>query len=137
MYASDIFKADGFVELAYDDVLQILKGDGISASETEVMNAAIAWAKAECKRTKTEDSNDNVKKAMKDLLYAIRFPLMALQELAMIKLLDQSQLLALFTYAGQKSSDPKSAHLDDSLKAFSAKARKPRAPIGPVVSGQT
>jgi len=135
MFAADIFKTEEFLALPYDTVHEILKSDAISATESEVMEAAMAWAKAQNKKNKVEDTTENVKKTMKDLFYCIRFPLMGLQEMAMVKILEQSQQLALFTYAGQKSNGDKNVTLDDCLKNFNAKARKPRPPIGPVVSG--
>jgi hypothetical protein len=49
-------------------------------------------------------------------------------EVAQSNLLDQSVLLALFGYIGQKSSDTK-VSLPSELKAWSAKARKPRAGV--------
>jgi len=94
----------------------------------------IAWGEAECKRQKlSSDKTDDMKKVLKTLPTLIRFPCMGLQDIAVsvekTKLLEQTQLLALFTYLGQKTSDSKPS-LDDCLKSFSAKDRKPRMPVG-------
>lgn len=130
IYGSKIFKQPAFLELKQDVVLSILKSDTLAAPEIDVFEAALAWAKAECKR-KGMDEKKELKTAITPLLTAVRFPCMTTQDVA-IKvstsgLLDSQQVLELFTYLGLKASAGK-ASLGSSISAFNAKERKGRRP---------
>jgi hypothetical protein len=148
--AHDVFKQKGWTDLKREQVASILKSDKINVKkEAEVLDAAVAWAKAELKRdpntgidskTKTDEKESTgaqLTRAMgKDILHAIRFPLFDLNDVAIklspLGILDQNQTLALFTYLGQKaacSGDQKKIDklsLDSTLKGFIVRPRDPR-----------
>jgi len=133
MYTKDIIKQKDFAELSADLVKEIAKADGLNCTEAELLSACLAWAKAECKRKSLTESPENNKVVLKDIYTLIRFPNMDIADIASVGstcgLLDQTQLVALFTYIGQKAVT-KSPSMDSCLKEFSSKARKPREPLG-------
>jgi hypothetical protein len=136
MFGKDIFKKNKeWTDQKYELVEEIVKSDKLNAKELEVFDAVVAWGEAECKRQKlSADKPEDLKKALKGLFALIRFPCMGLQDIAVsvekTKLLEQQQLLALFTYLGQKSSSDSKPTLDDCLKGMITKERKGRTPFG-------
>jgi len=125
MYCDELIKQPKWLELPQGVMIEILKRDGLNAPEVDLFEALCEWGKKQTKSTETE----SLKPVLEPLLPHIRFPTMELQDLAVkverMKLLDQNQLLALFTYVGAKAT----TKLDPSLK-FNAKPRKARLPIG-------
>jgi hypothetical protein len=132
-YAQEVLKSKTFASLPESVVVDLLKSDSLNCPELDIFKAALAWAKAECGRTKKDFSKtDDVKEVLKKIYPLIRYPNMQIGdvagEVANSNLLDQSHLLALFSYIGLRSSSEK-AKLPDELKEFSAKPRKGRAKL--------
>jgi len=131
IYLSKLIKHPTFLTLPIDTLVEITKRDTISCPEGELLSGCMAWAKSECKKKDLEASPQNLKTEMKSILPNIRFPIMETQDVATTVassgLLDGTQLVELFTYVGIRSKLP-DAPLGNSLKEFSAKARKPRRP---------
>jgi hypothetical protein len=141
---SEVLTQKAFLDLKRDQVTAIFKSEKLNVKkESDVLDAAVAWANAENKRnppTSTDEkksAGELIKQALgNDLFNTIRFPLLELNDVALkvsaLGLLDQNQTLALFTFLGQKAScagDEKKIEklsIDSALKMFNHKPRKPR-----------
>jgi len=144
MYAKDVLKSKAFKDLKRSDVTAILKSDRLNPEkEANVLNAALEWARIEMKRDPPKNLASNAKDADKlkavmgqEMFTAIRFPVMDISDIALsvtqTGLLEQDQILSLFTYLGQRAAagdKGKPPPLDSSLKMFTPKARNPRDPM--------
>jgi len=91
----------------------------------EIFESIVHWSEAECKRQKLRDTTQNKKAVLEDVIVLIRFPTMQTEEIATkvtpTNLLDQKQVLDLFTYLAQREV-PGSKPLK-SLAMFSHKSR--------------
>jgi len=138
---TEILKSKPWTQLKRDLVKKFLSSEQLNVDkESQVLDAAIAWAKAEMKRNPPKTASDakeseQLKAALGDLLYVVRLPLVELNDIAVkvapLGLLDQVQVLALFTYLGQRAAAKDSAAqsripVDASLKMFTTKPRTPR-----------
>jgi hypothetical protein len=128
MYCDELVKQPKWLELPQGVMIEILKRDGLNIPEVDLFDSICEWAKRQAKSNEVEA----LKPILEPLVPHIRFPTMQLQDLAVkverMKLLDQNQLLSLFTFVGAKGN----AKLDPALK-FNAKPRKPRLPVGAFV----
>lgn len=137
-YAKQVFgNYKEFAFLPKELAINLLKSDYVNAPESIVFTAALEWSKAACEAEKKDPKKaDDVKTVGKDLFACVRFPLMELPDLASTvapsQMIDQGQLLGLYTYIGQRSTlsdKSKKIALPDSLKGMTEKPRKPR--MGP------
>ncbi|KAH7696954.1 BTB/POZ domain-containing protein 6-A, partial [Aphelenchoides avenae] len=71
--------SDYLVELDKELLLQVVKRD-ITVDETLLYGRVIAWAKSECARASLEVNSANVREVLGEVLYAIRFPVMTMDE---------------------------------------------------------
>jgi len=64
----------------------------------------VSWAKGQVRRAKLEDTGENKRKVLGDLLYCIRFPLMTMNDVLAhvqkIGVLTNDEMLKLFTFMG-------------------------------------
>jgi hypothetical protein len=132
IYCSKLLtKKEKWVALPKDLLIAICKSDTLNVKEGELFEGVIAWGKAALSKEKQDDSVDNLKKVLADVMPHIRFPTMQMQDIAVkvtaSGLLEQDQILELFTYLGMKNNDKKAA-LGKSIKVYSAKDRKGRRP---------
>jgi len=110
--------------------------------EGVALDAALAWAKAEMKRNPPKLATDakegeGLRVTLGEVFNCIRLPLLDLNEVALKitpnNLLSQDQMLALFTYLGQRASAKDNPDriakipIDSSLKQFNAKERTGRS----------
>jgi len=95
--ADEVVRSESFAKLSKDRLAVILKSDKLAIDEVDLFKALQVWAAAEAKRTQTD-----AKTAVKDLVKYIRFPLMEITQVASVVapsgLLEQSQLVGLFSY---------------------------------------
>jgi len=132
IYATDFMaNRTSFTKLSKPQMLEIIKSDKLNAKEIEVFEAVVAWGKAEMKNQKLDDTPQNLKQVLADVLPHVRFPCMNTQDVAVTvvpsSLLESTQILELFTYLGMKGGEKK-PKLSKSLEGFNAKDRKGRKP---------
>eukprot|EP00823_Brevimastigomonas_motovehiculus_P005976 TRINITY_DN466_c0_g1_i1.p1 TRINITY_DN466_c0_g1~~TRINITY_DN466_c0_g1_i1.p1 ORF type:complete len:376 (+),score=46.70 TRINITY_DN466_c0_g1_i1:569-1696(+) len=120
-----------------EELLQLmLKRDTLGAKEVDLINIVTAWGK---KHVSSSSDEKEEKKTMKSFVPLLRFPLLSATELASTVassgLLEQQQLLDLFTYTATKaalanSGKKTSVPLPTSLKSFSTTPRKCLSLVG-------
>jgi len=102
--AAEVFASEGFLKLSKDRLIVLLKDEKLAIEEIDVFKAVQKWAEAEVKRKKAQD----VKEAVKDVLKYIRFPAMDIASIASVvapsNLLEQPQLVGLFSYVSVPDS---------------------------------
>jgi hypothetical protein len=132
IYSREIFKTADFRTLPADTILAFAKRNTLNIPEVELFESVLDWGKAELKRNNTEDSPESLRKLLVDILPQIRFPVMSTQDIAVkvnpSKILENQQVLDLFTYLGLANSGVKDAKLGKSLSGFNTKKRKGRLP---------
>ncbi|OWF55516.1 BTB/POZ domain-containing protein 1-like [Mizuhopecten yessoensis] len=72
----NILKSSSFADLCPSCVVSITESDDLQADESDVYNAVVMWAEAECKRQNLDASSDNKRKVLGDILYTVRFSVM-------------------------------------------------------------
>lgn len=78
-----VFASDDFLHCDREMLLNILKMDSLRCTETDVVNACIAWARADCKQKKLDIGKPkNLRTVLGDAIYQIRFTSMQAQEFA-------------------------------------------------------
>lgn len=79
-----VFATDGFKTINREVLLKILQLDSLSCRETDVFEAFISWAKQYCvdyaDDGKDPNKNEDLREALGDLLYEIRFGAMTIKE---------------------------------------------------------
>jgi len=125
-------KKDNFNKLPKALMLEIIKSNTLNIKEIDLFEAVVAWGKNDAKNQKLDgDKVEDLKKVLADVLPHVRFPCMTTQDIAVkvstSGLLDNDQILDLFTYLGMKGNSKK-ATPGKSLKAFNATDRKGRHP---------
>lgn len=81
---SEHFKSDEFLDACNHDMLsEIIKLDSLNCEETEVFCTCIAWAERICSRENVDQEKiENLRAALGDILYEIRFLSMTFEEFA-------------------------------------------------------
>lgn len=80
-----IFKSKEFLDWDRNTLLRVLSLDTLDCNETEVFDACIKWVREECKRMKIDETcEENLRIALGDAFFNIRFGLMTLQKFATI-----------------------------------------------------
>lgn len=87
----ELFKSTDFLECDRETLIYILKLETLNCNETEVFDAGMKWARAECKRLNIDDGNvENLRTALGDAFFAIRIGLMTIAEFANIQKLNEN-----------------------------------------------
>lgn len=98
----DVLESDAFLQLDRAHIRTILLDEALTVDEFPLFQALIKWGKAELKRQRIHEDRDSIRSILSDLLPLIRFPNMALSEIAAhvtpSQLLEQDVLLSLFKY---------------------------------------
>jgi len=117
--AEEVVKSAGWDTLPKERLMTILKDDKLCIDEIELFRGVLRWTVCEVKRQKLDDTLENKKKVLKDVLPCIRFPIMDLKEFATYvqptQLLETAMVLEIFTYLGGKDKG-KAANMPFSLK---------------------
>jgi len=99
----DIFQHDSFEKLSPENLKLIISDDFLGIDEFPLFEAVVRWGEAQVKATKNT-SKDALKTVLSDVMNAIRFPLLTIQEIVgpvgKTGLLDQKTQLQLLSYAG-------------------------------------
>jgi len=94
-----------FLDLPVESLKLLLDSDTLMISELELFHALGKWSSKECVRKNQKESVDAKRAALKELLPLIRFPTMAMNDLATevrtSSLLADTDLVLLFTWAGK------------------------------------
>ncbi|CAD5218755.1 unnamed protein product [Bursaphelenchus okinawaensis] len=71
----EVLKTETFLELSQEILNDVFRRDTLRIMELELFNLAVKWAESECERRKWNICGENIRKALGDTLYSIRFPL--------------------------------------------------------------
>jgi len=106
--ATEIVASPSFDTLSKGRLMDILKSNRLSIDEIDLFKGVLRWATTECKRQNLKDTVESKKKVLEDIIPIIRFPLMAMEDVATFVspsgMLESNQLLEIFTYLGQPES---------------------------------
>ncbi|VDM39858.1 unnamed protein product, partial [Toxocara canis] len=80
--AECVLRSEGFLDVDFSLFEHIISRETLIIRERTVFEAAVKWAKAECARRQLELSAKNIRSALGDALYHIRFPAMTIGEFA-------------------------------------------------------
>ena len=75
-------QSDGFTDITYQTLEEILSRDTLNVRETVVFEAAMRWAKEECIRQGRDASAQQCREVLGDAFYQLRFSTMTLNEFA-------------------------------------------------------
>ncbi|TSV02074.1 BTB/POZ domain-containing protein 6 [Bagarius yarrelli] len=75
-------RSEGFLQLDSSTLGNVLRRDSLNANESAVLQAALAWAEAECARRGTSPSALNKRAVLGEALHLLRLPAMTLAEFA-------------------------------------------------------
>ncbi|MCJ8731020.1 hypothetical protein PDJAM_G00191260 [Pangasius djambal] len=75
-------RSDGFLQIDSGTLESVLRRDSLNANEPAVLQAALAWAEAECQRRGTSATASNKRVVLGEALHLLRFPAMTLAEFA-------------------------------------------------------
>lgn len=77
---TEALKTEGFLEISRDTLCDVLRRDTLRIKESEIFDACVKWANAECVRGGQECNALNLRKCLEAALYLIRFPLIDVTE---------------------------------------------------------
>jgi len=124
---SAIMKTPEWTKLEKKRVVEICKRNTLNVKEGDLFEGVVTWAKAECKRTNIDNNGENLRKVLEDILPLIRFPAMAMEEVATkvtpTSVLLSDQMLTIFTYLGSSKDKQKNMKM-----AYNTKPREGRRP---------
>jgi hypothetical protein len=87
----------------------LVRDNSLGVHEVEVFRACLRWARAECVRAKLPQEPASLRRVLGGALQLIRFPLLTAHELATevhpSGLLDEADMVALYSYAATKGRD--------------------------------
>lgn len=75
-------RSEGFLQLDSGMLESVLRRDSLNANESAVLQAALAWAEAECQRRGTNTTSSNKRAVLGEALHLLRLPAMTLEEFA-------------------------------------------------------
>lgn len=80
--AEKVLTSEGFIEVDYSLMEQMISRETLIVREKTVYEAAMRWAKAECKRKNVVLTASELRNALGDALFCVRFPAMSINEFA-------------------------------------------------------
>ncbi|KAI5108418.1 BTB/POZ domain-containing protein 6-B isoform X1 [Silurus meridionalis] len=75
-------RSDGFLQLDPATLKCVLRRDSLTANESTVLQATLAWAEAECQRRGSSPTASNKRAILGEALHLLRLPAMTLTEFA-------------------------------------------------------
>lgn len=79
--APEIFEQEQFKDLKSSLIKVILSSEYFFCTEHDMFKATLEWGISNCKKNNLEVNNSSIRETLGDLIYFIRFPAMATQEL--------------------------------------------------------
>jgi len=108
LHTDKVIKTDGFLSLSASRLIELLRSSKLDVKEVDLWNAVVAWAKRETNRQHLDVNSKNMRTVLKDIIPMIRFPTMSTEEISVhvapLDLLDNTQLLQVFSYLGGNKS---------------------------------
>jgi hypothetical protein len=108
VYAESLLEHKMFVKLPRPVIIGLLSRDTLAVPEAKVLEAVMAWGKHALKRSKQADTPENLKQILDGVIKVVRFTTMATEDIASkvapIGILDQDQILELFTFIAARDS---------------------------------
>ena len=80
-HTHEVIKTDEFLNISNEALEKLLSTDSISCSELDMFKACIAWAKKECERKDFEETPENLRQVLGNVLRIIRFPAIPLNDI--------------------------------------------------------
>jgi len=107
-------------------MVQILKSNKLEVEEVRLWQSMIPWVLKQCQEQKVEDTTENKRKILENIIPLIRFPVMQMSDLVQsvspTGLLPQATLLKLFTFLAKKGTDVED--VDEEKLGFICKPRR-------------
>ncbi|XP_074599560.1 BTB/POZ domain-containing protein 6-B-like [Brevipalpus obovatus] len=107
---TDVIEASTFESTDYNTLVLLLERNGLALKEIDLFKAVIRWAEAECKRRDIPNTPNNLRLALGDALYLIRFPTMSGQDflevcsLGLLKDIERTSVFSFFAYNTKEGS---------------------------------
>jgi len=102
--AEKVFKSKSFLALSEKSLLNLLRNSKLDIKETNVFKAVVKWGHEERARRNLDDTPDNLRLVLKNVLLLVRFPLFTTEEISLhvtkMNLLTPEQLLGVFSFLG-------------------------------------
>ncbi|XP_057663914.1 BTB/POZ domain-containing protein 6-B [Diorhabda carinulata] len=93
-------KSEGFIDIDMATLQSVLARETLNCNEMNLLEAALAWAAAECSRKDLEVTPQNKREVLGNALYLIRIPTMTLEEFAngaaQMGILTQQEIIDIF-----------------------------------------
>jgi len=90
-------------------MIQVLKSNKLEVEEVRLWQSMLPWVLKQCQEQKVEDTVENKRKILENIIPLIRFPVMQMSDLVQsvspTGLLPQADLLKLFTWLAKKGTD--------------------------------
>lgn len=106
---SVVLKSQKFLEIPKERLAVLLSDDELACPEVTIFDGLMRWGRAACRKAKLDDTNQNVKEQIKDLLPHIRFPLMTFEQLktvvASAEVLGAEEMVELYSYVHVEDED--------------------------------
>jgi len=122
-----VLKTPEFLKLDKKRIVEICKRNTLNIKEGDLFEGVVTWAKGECKRTNLDSSPESLRKVLDEILPLIRFPAMAMEEVATkvtpTSVLQSDQMLQIFTYLGSSKDKQKTIKMP-----YPTKPREGRRP---------
>jgi len=81
--AEEALRSDGFTEVDHNTLKSVLSRESLNCKEAVIFEAALAWAREECRRrVEEEPTPEKMREALGSILYLLRIPAMTLEEYA-------------------------------------------------------
>jgi len=107
-------------------MIQVLKSNKLEVEEVRLWQSMIPWVLKQCQEQKVEDTTENKRKILENIIPLIRFPVMQMSDLVQsvspTGLLPQATLLKLFTFLAKKGTDVED--VDEEKLGFICKPRR-------------
>jgi len=103
-----VIRTHGFRSLSPAALIQILKSDKLQVEEVKLWQSIIPWVLKQCHEQGLEDTAENKRQILTDILPLIRFPVMQMSDLVQsvspTGILPQNAMLKLFTWMASRGS---------------------------------
>ncbi len=97
-----IFYSSNFMDLSYQNLVLLIENDDLEWDEISIFKSCIRWADGFCRGRGLEPIANNLRGALGEIIYRIRFPLMSAEQFTFdvipIKVLTSEEQVQVFKY---------------------------------------